>query len=198
MSRWSARTSRVRPVAVALTLASLALAGGLAQVRDQNISNDVQRTSIGKAAPVAGGQTLTASAIEGGTFYDGTTSSSRDMTHGRFLVVTVRATTDTRRRIGLMVCELHTDRGGVVHTVDYNPISMPDPGFRLTQRLLFEVADEDVEGLSMSCRESSPLLYRESEVIIDLGLRGPRLTEFMTSTAHREVKFEDDLVEVDE
>lgn len=176
---------------VVVTVASLVAASAVSRV-DLAGEGQIIRVDAGQVGWFTGGQSIEVVGVQAGTV----SGSHEQMTSsGVFLAVDVRFTTRVNEMIALR-CFLVDSQGDLIGPVNEPGTMMPEPGFRVTRRYLFERPVDELVDTSLRCSSSIALQSYQPVPVVDLGLDAGRVAELISGASGRVVDYSRDEQEV--
>lgn len=156
MRRWSHAL-----VAVLACLAMIGLHASAGAPPDEHVI----RVALGKPGRLYDSTVTVNSTTIGQVLYADTVFVGR--TPVIFLAVNITIVTDGRRR------SPNWQVGGTANGRTFaarDPLAVPEPGFRITQDVVFEIGPDDLAGFTVTFLDRAPIYAYDPQLSIDLGI----------------------------
>lgn len=155
-------------VAVLACLAMIGLHAYTGQAPDEHVT----RVAVGKPGRLYDTTVTVNSIATGQVLYSDTVFVGR--TPVIFLAVNVTIVTDGLRR------STNWQVGGTANGRTFaasEPITVPEPGFRITQDVVFEIGPDDLAGFTVTFLDRAPIYAYDPQLAIDLGITADAAAE---------------------
>lgn len=174
---------------IVLLVVSMIAAGLLGQFRDNAIEDFQKRGELGRVTEMDAGQTIQPLELSIGQFAVHPRGTSSLQSPARLVSVRFEFTTPQRRELAGLRCFLRMSGGTTAESLEEDNLRFPSPGFRSTGTVLFEITRENLVGARLACVPTGVIVYREPELLMDLGV-GPRTIDSVwTSSAFKRVNW---------
>lgn len=186
-----------RSIATAIVLIiSVIAAGMLGQFRDTAIEDFQKVAELGKELELDNNQTIKPVDLSFGQFGVEPNGSSSLMSPERLLSIRFEFSTPGEVEIVGMRCFLRINADGIVESLEEDNLRFPDPGFRSTGTVIFEITRDNLVGASVACVPTGVIVYREPEMLMSLGVTSRNVEQIWTNSAYKRINWLDETLEV--
>lgn len=183
------------PTAIVLILSVIA-AGLLGQFRDTAIEDFQKGAELGKHLDLDNGQTITALDLSFGQFAVMPNGSQSVMSPARLVSIRFEFATPQEDEMVGMRCFLRVHGDNIVESVEEDNLRFPEPGFRSTGTVIFEITRDNLVGAQLACVPTGVIVYREPEMLMSLGVTSRNVEQIWANSAYKRVNWLGDTLEV--
>ncbi|MGD8214058.1 hypothetical protein [Aestuariimicrobium sp. Y1814] len=174
---------------VVLLVVSMVAAGLLGQFRDSAMDDFQKHGELGRVTEMDAGQTIQPLEQSFGQFAVSPSGSNSLQSPVRLVSLRFEFTTPGRKDLHGVRCFLRLSGDTIAEALEDDALRFPAPGFRSTGTVLFEVTRENLVGAKVACVPTGVIVYREPELLMDLGVTSRNIESIWTNSAFKRVNW---------